>query len=835
MTSNATSHQAGGFVVDRRGLDLVIRRPGEAGPHGRPAPVPGEVFVWVSAGAAEEPALITHLPSLLHRHAMAAGDVRSVRIGLPDLGADALVSQALADALNIAIFAPVGEFCPEPGAVFYAVSGWRHFRPGVPPVPGGHRYPVPRWEAVMPAAPLVVRDTVLEPVPAGVLVRGPGERPATPGGPAFAVPADPEAARIVVQGLELAPAAVAAAVAGLPRVPSQLVVLPSAGRTRAWLGEFAKALGRDVVVAGGFGPFASLLRQHVDGSQEVIEAAPPPAGWERRGHAGYRLGAVAADVVPSGLALHTGPADPAAAKPAFDPHGWTLHIGTPGEPVGPELLAAVEAVLKEIDAQTQAAARLRLAGRLDDRARELLGDLPPDAVSRAPVPPAGGPVPRRPPMPVRPGPAPGGVAPSRHEEPKRPVAPPTAAHVDRSGAVTAVPPGDHPRPVVAGERPRPVDPRSAVPRPLLVSGPPVATVSGAPGGTEPVAPVPAPPDDAGIGETARPAPPAAVEANSAPTAEIASTPAAEPGPAEVPGSDTAQQPPAEPAAPPAIATGAALVIADRASTAAEQARFTTAAGEAYSEALATVNAALATWPSMRRPDPGAKADYVAVCLYLGSGAGSSTDLGAAVRNGHDGELAGQVPCLVSGLRRLPTHRRAVLRQGRPGQAPESTAKPGTVLTEPGFLVGTTDLDVTVPDANLDVLIWPASARRTAELRIGRPANEVVFFAGARFKALAVRTVEPAEGAPAGDPAAPRTAALFRELAPGEQASVSGELDERDLAALAKLDEALDRRHRSTLRVVDDSGVVGRVTTSLLEWQAEAVSRATANHTATLAS
>src|SRR5216117_2491669 len=94
---------------------------------------------------------------------------------------------------------------------------------------------------------------------------------------------------------------------------------------------------------------------------------------------------------------------------------------------------------------------------------------------------------------------------------------------------------------------------------------------------------------------------------------------------------------------------------------------------------------------------GAKADYVAVCLYLGRGPGSATEVNAAVRTGNETSYSGQVACLASGLRRLPTHRRAVLRQGGTGRSPEWSSEPGAILTEPGFLTGSMDLDVTVPD------------------------------------------------------------------------------------------------------------------------------------------
>ncbi|MEV7043715.1 hypothetical protein [Amycolatopsis sp. NPDC051061] len=853
-----------GFVTDRRGPHLLIRRADETelpgGAVGWPAPLPGDVFVLVSAAAAQDESLVTLLPSVLHREVAVGGDVRSVRIGLPGLAADPLVPQALADVLHMAVFAPEGDFTAQPGAALYASGGgWLRFCPGAVPAPAGRRHPLPRWESSVPAEPVAEGDVVLEPVPAGVLVRD-GHAQRAAGGPAFAVPVDPQVMRIVVGagGRVPEPAAAAAAVRSLD-VPVQLMVLPSPARTHSWLREFAKVLARDVVVVAAsaagrgtdcFAPFASTLRQRADGGQEVLEAISPLRGWHRRDRTGYRFGDVSADVVPSGLALRTGAADPAAARSPFDPGNWTLHLGTPGEPIAPEVLTAAEALLGELDPRLRTTARLRLAGTLDDRARELLGELPGrPAAARAPsapgrpgasAPPAG----RR-----RPAPASAqGPAVTRGPGSERDVAMASGPASAQAPAVTRGPGSAHTPGLASVQGPAvtrgpapaqgPIMPPSA-----LVTGPPIPTVSGAPGpaaANAPAAPAeavpsaPRPPHEAAASASvesataefgtgarrpagARPKPPAGAE----PVPDV-------PAPAA---SSEAAAPPARPA----VLTGKELVVKDRASTAAEQARFTTAAGEAYGEALATVNAALATWPSMRHEEPGAKADFVAVCLYLGRGAGGSAELGAAVRAGSGGELEGQVPCLVSGLRRLPTHRRAVLRQGRAGQSPEGAAEPGAVLTEPGFLVGSTDLDVTVPDAGLDILIWPASARRTSELRIGHPVNEVVFFAGARFKALAVRTAEPVEDPEDGALAAPRTAALFRELAPGEQVSATGELDDQDLAALAKLDQALERRHRSALRVVDEPEVLERITTSLLEWRAEAASRAQAGNTITLAS
>ncbi|MGW4135010.1 hypothetical protein [Amycolatopsis japonica] len=762
MNHGTVDQGAGDFLVERRGAHVLIRRIGEADVHrdpiGWPEPVAGHVFVLVSPAAARESSFLTALPALLHR-SLAAEKAQAVRIALPGFGRDPFVPQALADALRIEVFAPDGAFLTNPGASLYAAgAGWLRFAPGLPVRPGGRRYPVPAWEEAMPATPASVAGAVAEPVPAGLLVRRPEGRPAAPGDAAFSVPADPSVAKIVVGAENLAPDAVVVStvVGQLPPVPVQLVSLSTVTSAHAWLSGFAKSLGRDVAVtfwpAGGekrYRPFVSKLLQSARGTQEVLEIIAPPKGWQRRDALGYRRGRVLADVVPSGLALRTGAGDPAALTLPFEPEGWTLHLGTPGAPIGPDLLSAAEALLGELAPEIRRVARLRLVGGLDEQTRKLIE--------------------------------------------RRPLGP--VARPDVAAGVSA------PRPQSA----------PVMPAALMVSSAPVPTVSGSASAPEP--------------SVTRPeAPLMPVELKPVPLPED-TTPAPMPVVEETRTEVVAQAETREPTAPAERrpAPGTALVVADRASTTAEQARFTAAAGEEYGEALATVNAALATWPSMRgQADAGAKADYVAVCLYLGRGRGAVA-----------GEIADQVPCLASGLRRLPTHRRAVLRQTKDPQVLERVSAPGSILTEPGFLVGSMDLDVTVPDADLDVLIWPASARRTSELLIGRPVSEVVFFAGARFKALALRETEPVEGEPSDEPVAPRAAALFRELGPDEAAS--GELDEHDLAVLAKLDRALERRHRGSIRLVEEPDLLKRMTSSLYEWSEEASSSAARGQTITLAS
>ncbi|EME54941.1 hypothetical protein [Amycolatopsis decaplanina] len=839
MNRDTVDQGAGDFLVERRGAHVLIRRIGEAdaqaGPIGWPEPVDGHVFVLVSPGAAKDGSLITALPALLHR-SVVAKDVEAVRIALPGLGRDPFVPQALADALDIEIFAPDGAFIAEPGALLYAGhgtggTGWLRFRPGAPACPGGRRYPVPAWETAIPATPFGVPGAIVEPVPAGLLVRRPDASSPALGDVAFSVPADSSVAKIVVGGEGAAPAAglVSIVVGRLSLVPTRLVPLSTTTSTHAWLSEFAKSLSRDVVVEipptdvkKRYRPFVAKLLQRADGGQKVLEAVVPPRGWQRRDAFGYRRGQVMADVVPSGLVLRTGAGASVASAAPFDPEGWTLYLGTAGDPIGPELLSGAEALLGELAPETRKVARLELLGLLDDKTRNLIDRTP--AIATRAGPPAG--TKRAEPV-------------QRQEEQVRPSAPVAAPQAAEGEAV---------RPVAEAPSPQGAP---VMPAALMVSSAPVPTMSGStPTATahEAVAGVPqVPPAPAVPMSVTRQEIPAETEQKELPeAASVAAARSEDSAPAPMPVVEETRTEvlahaavgAREPVAPSEsrVVPGTALVVADRASTAAEQTRFTAAAGDEYGEALATVNAALATWPSMRgQTDSGVKADYVAVCLYLGRGRGGFGDLNTAVRGGVAGEIDGQVSCLASGLRRLPTHRRAVLRQSKDAQGLEGTIAPGSILTEPGFLVGSMDLDVTVPDADLDVLIWPASARRTSELLIGQPVNEVVFFAGARFKALALRATEPVDGEPGDEPTAPRVAALFRELAPDETVAASGELDEHDLAVLAKLDRALERRRRGALRLIEEPGLRGRMTSSLYEWHEDVSSSPAKGQTVTLAS
>jgi hypothetical protein len=489
----------------------------------------------------------------------------------------------------------------------------------------------------------------------------------------------------------------------------------------------------------------------------------------------------------------------------FDPASWILDIGNPGEVVDVRLLVAVDHLLAALDDDRRATVRVRVSGELDNEAAAALERLA--AGSSRPVPSrpvaAAPPVGNALPAPERPAVTAGNPAP-------RPAAvPPAVAAKNPPLALPPVVTATKPPVPVVPVAPRKPSPALAVPS-AMMSGAPIATVSEPRRRTE---------DQDTAGGPAE----TSVAEPEAPRAAPVERGLTDREPVEDPLAGTPGSEP-EPVAPGPVEDNgpvAPLVLAARASTTAEQNRFTSGAGEAFNQALATVNAALAAWPSMRQQGstPGAKADYVAVCLYLGRGEAGGAELNEAVRAGLKGGVDGQIPCLVSGLRRLPTHRRAVLRQGRIEDSLEHGTAPGALLAEPGFLSASMELDVTLPGTDLDVLIWPATARRTSELVVSRPISEVVFAAGARFKALAVRTAEAVSSDEEEEDgvAAPRTAALFRELAPGEETTT--ELNENDLRVLEKLDRVLAHRRKAELRLVDDAGIASRMTGSMVEWQA----------------
>ncbi|MDQ7909381.1 hypothetical protein RB614_33150 [Phytohabitans sp. ZYX-F-186] len=414
--------------------------------------------------------------------------------------------------------------------------------------------------------------------------------------------------------------------------------------------------------------------------------------------------------------------------------------------------------------------------------------------------------------------------------------PAPAQPVDAGPLPAPAPPAD------VGPLPAPARPVGAWP-PLAVSAPPTRVVSNpvpvpppaapdpvpgnaphpppwAPDPLPPTAPAPVPdgapdPVTAGVPDLAQASATAAVPAQAAAGASgpgATAYPMVVAAPVITVAEPSTDEPPPAPEAPAVtvtapVAPAVPVRLADRASTAAEQRAFVAALGPAFTDSLATVNAALSTWPALRDDSPGAKADYAAVCVYLGGGGWGAVRLNAALRAGRPPELDGYLACLVSGMRRLPLHRRAVLCQATVAGPVELSYPVGEVLTEPAFRSASAGLDVAVPGANVDLLILSRTARQISVLAPrDRVLEEAAFLGGTRFKVLEVRRSE----AKGGDGAAlPGTAVLLREVPPGERAAANGP-DDADRLALDRLARALAHRQSQPPRAVEDADLMQRL-------------------------
>lgn len=795
------------LVVDWRGPHALIRRYGEPAVEAEilstiPA-IPGNLLVVASPAAHGHPELLAAIRGCLISVWARPGEPRPraawlavSELGNPD-GDSADWVYGLAAEAGIEVFAPHGGVRTLLGAGTYvdrAVggTGWRRFSPTSAADVVGCRFPTPLWEYQLPHIPLRAAGLVTEPIPAGLAVHAEGAVSQSHRDLAFRVPMNPRIPKIVLggPGVDLPAAAVAELFALFPpHVRPELLVVPGSARmTRPeWLREFARLAGHDVAVSAGsqlvnsrrgtrtvvlgergdeqLTPFPALFLQRPDAElPEIIDIAPAPLGWALAGPRTYQPvrdslhgdpvfpGAVV-EVVPGGLAVYAEGNVPMVTS--FDPAGWTLGVGTHGVAVTEVELAAVRSLLNGLTAQQRRTARVQVFGDIDPGVRAVL-----ETYVRA-----------------------AGATPFTPVSPEQPPAP----------AVQAAPvPAEPPEPAVP-EPSTPSEPPPALPPrvpPVAVTAVPVATVS-APGRPEPKRGPSSPP----------------------------SAPAPEPDPEPVPVvvEDVPEPAPPSPPAPPLEAPAPPvrrgpvepIAAADRSSTATEQARLNESAGSRYTEALATVNVALSAWPMLR---PEAKADYVAVCLYLGGGEGGGVSLNNALAAGEPMPFEGYLPCLMSGLRRLPTHRQVLLRQENLDDGDECAVPVGAVLMEPTFLSASARLDITTSSASLDVLIWPVSARRTSELVMGRSVEEAVFPPGRRFKVLAIKTdteeTEDEEG-----PSIPRTALLARELLAAEDPH-SADAVARDGVALSRLERAWTARRSTGARLVDDPDVVARLTTPL---------------------
>ncbi|WP_394617302.1 hypothetical protein JNUCC0626_48175 [Lentzea sp. JNUCC 0626] len=823
----SASASGGELVVEWQGSHAFVKCSGEVTDEGALLPsvpaVPGNLLVTASRTAHGHPDLLAFIRTMLVEIWARGVEPRpwAVWLAVPDLGnpdgEHVAWLHGLAAEAGIEVHAPQGEARLLSGAGMYVDrstggTGWRRFGPDSFGDVVGCRFPVPSWEHLLPQASLRTAGLVTRLVPAGLAVSSAASAPRNDHLLALRVPLNLRIPKLVLggPGSDFTPASVAALLELLPdALLSQLVLVPgSVGMTRPeWLLELVDLVGHDVALCPGtqmvssrrgvrtvvlsergeemVAPFATLFLQRPGADLPVvIDVSPPPLGWSRIGSRGYQptrdrrhdeqsFAGVEVEVVPGGISVHL------SGKPAnrvhFDPAGWTLGIGTPGAQVSDEELAAVRNLLDGLATGQRSSGRVRVFGVMSPEKKVAL-EAYVRAVGAVPFQPGvTTPVSLLQPsvaeaVPAVPQPTPP-VAPTIAES-----AEPAVSWPSTAGSIAASPAAAEP-PVVA----------------QISTGPPVAEPPVATSGAVPVATV------------SSPEPPQVWRES---THAVDLTHAADP--MQVAESQHTPAPIAnDHVVPPRPLTTEPITLADRPSTPAEQARLSESAGARYTEALATVNVALSAWPMLR---PESKADYIAVCLYLGAGEVGGVSLNEALRTGESAPLDGYAQCLMSGLRRLPTHRQVVLRQENLLDGGEPPHPVGAVLVEPAFLSASTGLDVTTDSADVDVLIWPVSARRTSELAVGRAVQEAVFPPGRRFKVLSVKTWE--EEDETEGTRAPQTALLTRELLAGENAH-SEESAARDVDALERLERAWAARQAAGVWSVNDPDMKARLSLPLL--------------------
>ncbi|MEU8328665.1 hypothetical protein [Micromonospora sp. NPDC048839] len=693
----------------------------------------------------------------------------------------------LAARTGVELLAPDGPVHATPDGTLYAAGGtgawgWRSFRPGAGSPVVGNRYPVPSWESALADRPVVLSGLVADPVPAGVLLRASAAAPATAGDPAYDVPVDRHRPALLLRQVGEPPPdprSLAGIFAGLPartivRIETALLDPTAPPPRAAWVDALAAALDEASAVADPI-----VLPEPGDSRRTL--GRPPPLlsdGWVRASSRLYRHAIepdLLAEVVPSGVLLRTAGARRPDGMAFVDPAEWVLAVdvrdsdrlvdqlcrmlavagGAPGLTLAGQ---AGEAMMVRLEVALHGGTASLVELPADVRATWAAGTGTPAAeITQRSVEPATSAVPAQRSV----EPATSAVPAQRRVEPDR---------VKRRPAATAEPPPTVSQPLSAEVVDAPTPPRRQP-----AGAPPVITSSGP-----------------YLGELERP------------VVASAPTPAGD-------GARTPSHPGAAVAYPvgrvvnrysPAVADP----VEDRASTATEQRDLAASLGPAFTDSITTVNAALAAWPALRQGiSASAKTDFVAVHVFFGRSDAGAARLNAGLRAGRAPDLPGYLPCLVSGLRRLPPYRRAMLCQGRLADQARHLYPEGGLLVEPGFRSVSGATDLAVEGADVDYLVWSRTARQAGALAERQDLDEAVFLAGARFKVLAVR-----EGAapPADRAGIPTTAVLLREVLPDEQ-SASG-LDDADRTALSRLERALTRRRAASPRLLTDAHTIDRL-------------------------
>ncbi|MFB7781087.1 hypothetical protein [Streptomyces bauhiniae] len=376
-----------------------------------------QATVVVAAGFSDSPALWKRLGPVLDE--CRRSRINSVRLLWAGAGADLPQRPAPArrvrDTWAMQVIAPAGPVIVTPdGSLFTPTGpgGWYHFVPGLRPRPLGLRHPVPSWEdAAAHLAPDAVGGHVVEPVPAGVLLRGEGAVSDAERAVAASLPVDEHRLAVVVgtPGTSpVSPSALAELLALLPsraRAGVRLVpgnghdLLATAQQTADLLGtevevlsgvpallERADGTGTDraVVLIGPDGepswrPYAeavACLPAH-DGAApapRLLQWRPPVAGLPAAGDGVFVLDALwRVAITRAGLWVGAGDGvPPQASGQHLARDTMTVHVGIPGQRLDDDLWPALGTLVERIEPSVRERMTLSVLGRCSVQGLRLL-------------------------------------------------------------------------------------------------------------------------------------------------------------------------------------------------------------------------------------------------------------------------------------------------------------------------------------------------------------------------------------------------------------------------------------------------------------------------------
>jgi len=198
------------------------------------------------------------------------------------------------------------------------------------------------------------------------------------------------------------------------------------------------------------------------------------------------------------------------------------------------------------------------------------------------------------------------------------------------------------------------------------------------------------------------------------------------------------------AGPPVPPSRVVLLARDHRSSAQDRLRYRESAAR-YQSYVVAVRRMLTQRPGLRAAAAGdaedaVVTDFAAVLDFL---ADDHRGAAAALRTaGPAGDP--RMPCVISGLRRLPSFTGAVFSSASVAGPAASGYVTGAIVTEPAFVYATSSRLVAL-EGNIGYVIWSQTGKRVAALAADAGRHEIIFAAGTTYKVLQVDLGRPRTG------------------------------------------------------------------------------------------